>query len=64
MTTVTVAGKSLAKPVSSPSSEDVNGEQGQLILVAVPQIKAAVAALKAADPYEEPAYAVYRLEDF
>lgn len=34
------------------------------MVVAVEYIHAAVAALKAAHPYEEPAYAVYELADF
>lgn len=34
------------------------------LVVEVAAIKAVVAALKAAHPYEEPAYGVYRLEQF
>lgn len=34
------------------------------LVVETAAIKAAVAALKAAHPYEEPAYGVYRLEQF
>lgn len=34
------------------------------LVVSAEQIKTVIAALKAAHPYEEPAYAVYRLELF
>jgi len=54
-------------------SQPFIGQQGQLekvaewrveMVVAATHIKTAVAALKAAHPYEEPAYAVSRLERF
>ena len=54
-------------------SQPFTGQPGQLetvaewrveLVVEAAHIHSAVAALKAAHPYEEPAYAVYRLERF
>src|SRR5699024_9810664 len=66
-----VLGQGQFKPMAG--SQPFIGEQGQLekvqewrveLVVAAEQIKLAVAALKAAHPYEEVAYGVYGLGDF
>ena len=66
-----VLGQGQFRPM--PGSQPFIGEQGQLeqvaewrveMVVAATCIKPVMAALKAAHPYEEPAYAVYRLETF
>jgi len=66
-----VLGQGQFKPMAG--SQPFIGEQGQLekvqewrveLVVAAEQIKLAVAALKAAHPYEEVAYGVYALVDF
>lgn len=55
------------------NSKPFIGEQGQLEVIEEykvelvcdkPFIKSAITALKASHPYEEPAYEVYKLEDF
>lgn len=66
-----VLGQGQFKPMVG--SQPFIGEQGQLeevaewrveMVVAAAYIKPVMTALKAAHPYEEPAYAVYRLESF
>ena len=66
-----VLGQGQFQPLAG--SQPFIGQQGQLekvaewrveLVVAKACIHAVVAALKAAHPYEEPAYAVYRLEQF
>lgn len=66
-----VQGQGQFKPMSG--SQPFTGEHGQLkkvqewrveLVVEAKHIKSAVAALKAAHPYEEVAYGVYALLDF
>ena len=66
-----VLGQGQFQPM--PGSQPFTGKQGQLervaewrveLLVEEQHVKAAVAALKAAHPYEEVAYGVYALADF
>ena len=66
-----VLGAGQFKPMAG--SQPFIGPQGQLekvaewrveLIVDAAHIQSAVSALKAAHPYEEPAYAVYRLEQF
>ncbi|HKM36400.1 MAG TPA: NGG1p interacting factor NIF3 [Thiopseudomonas sp.] len=66
-----VLGQGQFQPL--PGSQPFIGQHDQLeqvpewrveLVVAASHIKSAVTALKAAHPYEEPAYAVYRLETF
>lgn len=66
-----VLGQGQFQPL--PGSQPFIGQQDQLeqvpewrveLVVAANHIKSVVTALKAAHPYEEPAYAVYRLETF
>ena len=66
-----VLGQGQFKPMAG--SQPFIGQQNQLekvaewrveMVVAAEYIKAAVAALKVAHPYEEPAYAVYELASF
>lgn len=66
-----VLGQGQFRPMAG--SQPFIGEQDQLeqvaewrveMVVAADCIKPVMAALKAAHPYEEPAYAVYRLETF
>ena len=66
-----VLGQGQFQPL--PGSQPFIGQHDQLeqvpewrveLVVAASHIKSVVTALKAAHPYEEPAYAVYRLETF
>ena len=66
-----VLGQGQFQPL--PGSQPFIGQHDQLeqvpewrveLVVAANHIKSVVTALKAAHPYEEPAYAVYRLETF
>ena len=66
-----VLGQGQFRPLAG--SQPFIGEQDQLeqvaewrveVVVAAAYIKPVMTALKAAHPYEEPAYAVYRLETF
>lgn len=66
-----VLGQGQFQPL--PGSQPFIGQHDQLeqvpewrveLVVAANHIKSVVTALKAAHPYEEPAYAVYRLEPF
>ena len=66
-----VLGQGQFQPMAG--SQPFIGQQGQLekvnewrieMVVEAAHIKAVIAALKAVHPYEEPAYAVYRLEQF
>lgn len=66
-----VLGQGQFRPMAG--SQPFIGEQDQLeqvaewrveVVVAAADIKPVITALKAAHPYEEPAYAVYRLETF